>query len=104
MIHYYIETYIYHQHTWFRTGIPILAQNEQRTCFDNSDCVGLKCPGKHGQSICVDTDCECPVQNYGALPDYTNCGVAACIDYCKAKGEVAYACLLNHCYCRKPPL
>ncbi|KAG2263974.1 hypothetical protein Bca52824_071053 [Brassica carinata] len=48
---------------------------------------------KHGQSICVDTDCECPVQNYGALPDDTNCGVAACIDYCKAKGEVAYACL-----------
>ncbi|CAF2130188.1 unnamed protein product [Brassica rapa] len=43
--------------------------------------------GKHGQSICVDTDCECPVQNYGALPDDTNCGVAACIDYCKAKGE-----------------
>ncbi|KAF8047617.1 hypothetical protein N665_2917s0004 [Sinapis alba] len=88
----------------FSTCTLILAQNELRTCWKNSDCVGLKCPGKHGQPTCVDTDCECPIQNYGALPDDTNCGVAACSDYCKAKGEVAYACLFNHCYCRKPPM
>ncbi|KAG2244376.1 hypothetical protein Bca4012_014313 [Brassica carinata] len=75
-----------------------------RTCENNSDCASLLCPSILGHPICVNGVCECPSHKYMALPDDTNCGVAACSDYCKAKGEVAYACIYNHCYCRKPPM
>ncbi|KAF8105559.1 hypothetical protein N665_0157s0133 [Sinapis alba] len=84
----------------FSTCTPILA----RTCERNSDCASQLCPSRLGHPICVDGVCRCPPRKYMALPDDTNCGVAACSDYCKAKGEVPYACLLNICYCRKPPM
>ncbi|CAH8361820.1 unnamed protein product [Eruca vesicaria subsp. sativa] len=63
----------------------------------------MLCPLR-GYPICVKGHCECPPHTYRALPDDTNCGVSKCIDYCKAKGEVASACILNHCFCRKPPM
>ncbi|CAN6878621.1 putative defensin-like protein 307 [Brassica napus] len=80
------------------TCTPILA----RTCAKNSDCASVTCPSS--KPVCFNRTCECPPDKYRALPDNTNCGVAACFDYCKAKGEVAYACILNFCYCRKPPM
>ncbi|KAJ0232939.1 putative defensin-like protein 307 [Hirschfeldia incana] len=79
-------------------GTPILARN----CEKNSDCASVTCPS--APPVCFNGKCECPPDQNSALPDDTNCGVAACIDYCKAKGEVAYACIWNHCYCRKPPM
>ncbi|CAN6913439.1 unnamed protein product [Brassica oleracea] len=80
------------------TCTPILA----RTCAKNSDCASVTCPSS--KPVCFNGNCECPPDKFMALPDDTNCGVATCIDYCKAKGEVAYACILNRCYCRKPPM
>ncbi|KAG2314571.1 hypothetical protein Bca4012_065284 [Brassica carinata] len=88
----------------FSTSTPILARTGYQPCKKDSDCAGLKCPSPLGRPTCVKGGCECPFEEHAALPDDTNCGVAACFDYCKAKGEVAYACLLNQCYCRKPPM
>ncbi|XP_018461090.1 putative defensin-like protein 307 [Raphanus sativus] len=82
----------------FSACTPILA----RKCKKNSDCASVTCPS--APPVCFYGDCECPPDHNRALPDDTNCGVAACSDYCKAKGEVPFACLLNHCYCRKPPM
>ncbi|KAL0650632.1 hypothetical protein Bca4012_093323 [Brassica carinata] len=75
----------------------ILAQS----CETASDCVHLKCVTK---IKCEDNHCKCVNPKHIDLPLDTNCGVAACIDFCKAKGEQAYACILNQCYCRKPPI
>lgn len=86
------------------TGTPILARTGYLPCKKNSDCVKLKCPTPFGSPTCVNGSCECPLEELVTLPDDTNCGVAACVDYCKAKGEQPYACILNHCYCRKPPM
>ncbi|CAN6913447.1 unnamed protein product [Brassica oleracea] len=84
--------------------ISILARTGYQPCKKNSDCARLKCPSPLGHPTCVKGGCECPFEEHAALPDDTNCGVAACFDYCKARGEVASACLLNHCFCRKPPM
>ncbi|CAF2023371.1 unnamed protein product [Brassica napus] len=57
-------------------------------CKKNSDCARLKCPSPLGHPTCVKGGCECPFEEHTVLPaDDTNCGVAACFDYCKAKGE-----------------
>ncbi|KAF3592504.1 hypothetical protein DY000_02026770 [Brassica cretica] len=88
----------------FSTCTPILARTGYQPCKKNSDCARLQCPSPVGHPTCVKGGCECPFEEHAALPDDTNCGVAACFDYCKARGEVASACLLNHCFCRKPPM
>ncbi|CAN6878615.1 unnamed protein product [Brassica oleracea var. botrytis] len=57
-------------------------------CKKNSDCARLKCPSPLGHPTCVKGGCECPFEEHTVLPaDDTNCGVSACFDYCKAKGE-----------------
>ncbi|RID58385.1 hypothetical protein BRARA_F01689 [Brassica rapa] len=81
----------------FSTCTLILAQS----CETVSDCVHLKCVTN---IKCENNHCKCVNPKHIALPLDTNCGVAACIDFCKAKGEQAYACILNQCYCRKPPI
>ncbi|XP_013597467.1 PREDICTED: putative defensin-like protein 307 [Brassica oleracea var. oleracea] len=89
----------------FSTCVSILARTGYQPCKKNSDCARLKCPSPLGHPTCVKGGCECPFEEHTVLPaDDTNCGVAACFDYCKAKGEVSYACHLNQCYCRKPPM
>ncbi|KAF8096780.1 hypothetical protein N665_0301s0027 [Sinapis alba] len=92
----------------FSTCTPILARTGYKPCKKNSDCARLKCPSPLGQyPTCVERGCECPFEENVALPDDTICGVArvsACFDYCKAKGEIYYSCLLNQCNCRKPPV
>ncbi|AEC06003.1 Defensin-like (DEFL) family protein [Arabidopsis thaliana] len=74
------------------------------SCKTNFDCVNLKCPTPFVTPKCVSGGCECPLKELLTLLSDTNYGVAACIDYCKAKGENAYTCILNHCYCRKPSM
>ncbi|ESQ55649.1 hypothetical protein EUTSA_v10027032mg [Eutrema salsugineum] len=81
----------------FSTCTQIMAQ----TCEQDSDCSHMSCVTK---IKCQDNECICVNDKHVVLPLDTNCGVHACIDFCKAKGEQAYACLLNHCYCRKPPM
>ncbi|CAH2078752.1 unnamed protein product [Thlaspi arvense] len=81
----------------FSTCTQILAQS----CKKDTDCIHLKCVTK---IKCVENKCKCINEKYAFKPFDTSCGVAACIDLCKAKGEQAYACILNHCYCRKPPM
>ncbi|XP_010434627.1 PREDICTED: putative defensin-like protein 307 [Camelina sativa] len=90
----------------FSTCTPILARTGYLPCKNNADCIRLKCPTPFGKPTCVNAGCECPLERFVALPDdtNTNCGVATCIDYCKAKGEQAYACIMNRCYCHKPPM
>ncbi|CAH8276257.1 unnamed protein product [Arabidopsis lyrata] len=88
----------------FSTCTPIRARTGYVSCKTNSDCVKLKCPTPFGTPKCMNGGCECPLEELVTLPDDTNCGVAACSDYCKAKGEHAYACISNHCYCHKPPM
>ncbi|KAL0897166.1 hypothetical protein Bca101_081127 [Brassica carinata] len=89
------------------TCTPSMARTE-KTCKTDTDCNGIPCLTamiRVGYVLCLRGFCQCPSERQAVLSDDTNsnCGVAACTDYCKAKGEVAYACLLNHCYCRKPP-
>ncbi|KAG2263965.1 hypothetical protein Bca4012_079855 [Brassica carinata] len=68
--------------------ISILARTGYQPCKKNSDCARLKCPSPLGHPTCVKGGCECPFEEHTVLPaDDTNCGVAACFDYCKAKGE-----------------
>ncbi|KAG2249457.1 hypothetical protein Bca52824_089085 [Brassica carinata] len=82
---------------------------DEKTCKTNADCNGIRCPKaiiRTEYVQCIRGVCQCPSKRRAVLSDDTNsnCGVAACIDYFKAKGEVAYACLFNHCYCRKLPM
>ncbi|XP_024005830.1 putative defensin-like protein 307 [Eutrema salsugineum] len=88
----------------FSTCTPILARTGYQPCTKDPDCVRLKCPSPLGHPKCVNGGCECPFEEHVALPNDTNCDVHACVDYCAGKGEEAYACLLNQCYCRKPPM
>ncbi|CAN8274776.1 unnamed protein product [Cochlearia groenlandica] len=72
-------------------------------CEKVSDCVHFKCITK---VKCQENKCTCVDDKHIGFLPLDNCGVAAsaCSDYCKAKGEVAYACIYNHCFCRKPPM
>ncbi|AEE83939.1 Defensin-like (DEFL) family protein [Arabidopsis thaliana] len=88
----------------FSTCTSIMARTGYVSCKTNSDCVKLKCPTPFGGPKCISGSCECPFKELMTLPNDTNYGVAACIDYCKAKGEIVYACILNHCYSYKPPM
>ncbi|CAH2078449.1 unnamed protein product [Thlaspi arvense] len=81
----------------FSACTQILAES----CKENSDCIHLKCVTK---VRCVENTCQCIDDKYAFKPLDANCDVAACSDLCKTKGEQAYACILNHCYCRKPPM
>ncbi|KAF3485512.1 hypothetical protein F2Q69_00056893, partial [Brassica cretica] len=68
--------------------ISILARTGYQPCKKNSDCARLKCPSPLGHPTCVKGGCECAFEEHTVLPaDDTNCDVAACFDYCKAKGE-----------------
>ncbi|EOA18450.1 hypothetical protein CARUB_v10006993mg [Capsella rubella] len=93
----------------FSTCTPIQARTGYLPCKKKANCVSLKCPTPFGSAECVKGGCECPLQRIvaAALPiDHgTNCvGVDSCIQFCKAKGKQADACLNNRCYCIKPPM
>lgn len=59
-----------------------------QSCVKDSDCVHLKCVTKIKRE---QNKCQCINEKHVVLPLDTNCGVAACINLCKAKGEQAYA-------------
>ncbi|WZY68764.1 hypothetical protein YC2023_001004 [Brassica napus] len=63
----------------------------------NADCNGIRCPKaiiRTGYVQCIRGVCQCPSKRRAVLSDDTNsnCGVAACIEYCKAKGEHPVMC------------